>query len=98
SVAKGERREWVEGRRNFDPAGLSPGGTTESFLCTDGEDAKAALYLFGVNEDGKRVRNPYRGALLWRLQVRRGPITWKGKKVSATAVIAVEFSDKDYAG
>jgi hypothetical protein len=44
---------------------------------------------------GQKVRQPYKGPLLWRVRVRRGLIDWKGRLVSATAVIGVEFTDRD---
>jgi hypothetical protein len=81
-------REWVKGRKNTDRVGLQPGEETESFVCTDGDDARAAEYLFG--------RRPYKGELLWRVHVRRGAIEHKGKRVSATAVVGVMFTDRDY--
>lgn len=35
------------------------------------------------------------GPYLWRVQVRRGPVTFRGKPVSATAVVGVEFTAAD---
>lgn len=95
NVGKRESREWVEGRKNVDPIGLLPGEETEGLVCTDGEDGKMALYLFGENEEGEKGK-PYSGELLWRVHLRRGPYQHKGRTVSATAVVGVVFSDKDY--
>jgi hypothetical protein len=92
------RREWIAGRKNIDRAGLQPGEEEETFTCTDGSDPKIARFLFGVDTHNRRVQTPYRGPLLWRVQLRRGLIDWRGKRVPATAVIGVEFTDKDYAG
>jgi hypothetical protein len=90
-----DRREWVQGRKPSDPEGLRPGQEGDSFVCTDGQDPRMNLLLNGQNEAGDRVREPYRGPLLWRVQVRRGPVPWRGKLVSATAVIGVDFSAAD---
>ncbi len=92
------RREWIAGRKNIDRAGLQPGEEEKSFTCTDGSDAKIARFLFGVDANNRRVGAPYHGPLLWRVHLRRGLIDWRGKRVPATAVIGVEFTDKDYAG
>jgi hypothetical protein len=89
-------REWVEGRPNVDPDGLRPGEEKETFVCTDGQDARAALHLFGTDADGKQVKGPYRGALLWRVQLRRGLIAYKNRRLPAAAVVGVEFTEKDY--
>ncbi len=94
-----ERREWVvlPGRTNIDRHGLAPGESTEACVCTDGTNPAVAAYLFGIDEAGKRVRNPWSGKLLWRVQVRRGQIEYNGKHRPAVAVIGVEFASKDYA-
>jgi hypothetical protein len=94
-----ERREWVvlPGRKNIDRQGLAPGESTEACVCTDGTDPAVAAYLFGIDEAGKRGRNPYSGKLLWRVQVRRGQIDYNGMRRPAVAVIGVEFTSKDYA-
>jgi hypothetical protein len=98
---KGDLREYVDlpGRKNSDPVGLGPGETTEACICTDGGrpgDAPPAVasYLFGA---GKGGRATYSGDLTWRVQVRRGLIEYKGKRMPADSVIGVEFSSKDYA-
>jgi hypothetical protein len=93
------RREWVEGRKDTDPEGLGPGKEMTSFVCTDGgkeSPSACARLLFGLNEEGKQVKAPYQGPLLWRVHVRRGLVSWRGKQVPATAVIGVRFSSTAY--
>jgi hypothetical protein len=92
--AENKRREWVEGREAFDAELLEPNEEKEFFVCTDGQDARAEQVLFGEKE-GRRVREPYHGRFLWRIRVRRGLVRVKDKDYSATAVVGVEFSDKD---
>jgi hypothetical protein len=94
---KSKRREWVDGRKNIDRVGVLPGEEKEGFVCTDGSDGKVARFLFGNEASGRSVGN-YRGPLLWRVHLRRGKIIRNGKPYSATAVIGVQFTDKDYAG
>jgi hypothetical protein len=95
---KNSKRQWLEGRKNVDRTGLLPGGDpVESFICTDGTSAETADYLFGRQINGRRVGG-YHGPLLWRVHLRRGKIIRNGRPYSATAVIGVEFTDKDYAG
>jgi hypothetical protein len=84
------RRQWVEGRKDFDPDGLAPGAEQESFVCTDGDDPHAVRVLFGEGRGGA-----YRGPLLWRVQVRRGLFDYRGRRVPADAVIGVAFDPKD---
>jgi hypothetical protein len=93
-----ERREWLDlpGRKNVDRKGLAPGESMEACICTDGADPAVVAHLFGINQDGKRVSNAWSGKLLWRVQVRRGRIEYKGKNRSAAAVIGVEFTPRDY--
>jgi hypothetical protein len=80
-----ERREWValKGRSN-DARYLEPGETMTGEVCTDGADANLETLLAR-----------YKGDLLWRVEVRRGAIPWKGKDRSASAVIGVDFSTGD---
>jgi hypothetical protein len=94
--SKKEKLQWIEGRKLTDPAGLKPGETVESFVCTDGDDARTAAVLFG-ERNGARV-TPYPGPFLWRVQVRRGLINWKGRDRSATTVIGVEFDRSAFEG
>jgi hypothetical protein len=94
-------REWLAGRKDFDPEGLAPGKEMQSLVCTDGgkeSPSPCARWLFGLNEEGKKVRPPYQGRLLWRVHVRRGLVNWRGKPVPATAVIGVRFTSAAYAG
>jgi hypothetical protein len=81
--SKDQRREWVEDRRPG-TGELKPGEELETFVCTDGQDA-------GVLHAVTR----YHGSMLWRVQLRRGLVNWRDREVSATAVIGVEFSDRD---
>jgi phage FluMu protein Com len=92
---KGTRREWIEGRKNIDREGLAPGATLETFVCTDGWSPDVQRVLFGLDEEGNRKQTPYSGSLLWRVQLRRGLITYKGRMLPATSVIGVEFSSAD---
>jgi hypothetical protein len=87
-------REWVERRKAFEPELLQPGQEKEFFVCTDGEDPKTVLALFGTSK-GEKVREPYRGPFLWRVRVRRGLVHIKDKDYSATAVVGVKFTEKD---
>jgi hypothetical protein len=87
------RREWVEGRKDFDPDGLAPGAEQESFVCTDGSDPHALRVLFGAGR-----RGPYKGPLLWRVQLRRGLYDYRGRRVPAAAVVGVAFDSRDVAG
>jgi hypothetical protein len=97
---KNEKPQWVEGRKLSDPDGLKPGEQRDDFVCTDGDDARAAAVLFGGRNGGRET--PYAGPFLWRVQVRRGLVNWKGRERSATTVIGVEFDrsafDKRQAG
>jgi hypothetical protein len=92
------KREWVEGRKDFDPDGLGPGEERESFVCTDGSDPQAVRALFGEDLEGQRRQGPYKGPMLWRVQVRRGLYEYGGRRLPATAVIGVAFDSKDVAG
>ena len=62
---KDKKRQWVEGRKAVDADLLQPGEEKEFFVCTDGQDPKAVLILFGEKKD-ERVREPYHGSFLWR--------------------------------
>jgi len=82
-------REWVQGRGDQVDF-LQPGEEKQMFVCTDGDDAKAAAILFG-----DRAGQEYHGPFLWRVRVRRGLVRIQGKDYSATAVIGVRFTDAD---
>ena len=87
---------------------LSPiyGGYLRYQKAFDGKEEAAETYAIGPGERSFMVlqtRETYRNAhvakivksdetYLWRVQVRRGYVKNKGKDVSATAVIGVEFS------
>jgi hypothetical protein len=91
----GRRRDtpqWVEGRQPADPDGLAPGATADGFVCTDGNDTAAVRLLFGEHAAGRRVADPSPGPFLWRVQLRRGLVAWRGRERSATTVIGVEFA------
>jgi hypothetical protein len=92
---KKHKREWVEGRKAVEAERLDPGQKKEYFVCTDGGDPRAARTLFGLDKDGDRAGEPYHGPLLWRVRLRRGLATVRGKDFSTTAVVGVEFTDKD---
>lgn len=96
SAGRRRVRQWLDGREDIDTAGLAPGQTAETILATDGWNEQAAAYLFGTDAEGQRVGTPYRGKLLWRVQLRRGLVPWRGREVPATAVIGVEFDDGAY--
>lgn len=85
-------REWVEGRSDRAEL-LQPGEEKQMFVCTDGDDSKAAAVLFG-EQSGQE----YRGPFLWRVRVRRGLVRFQDKDYSRTAVIGVRFTDSDIHG
>lgn len=62
---------------------LRPGETMTTFVCTDPDDPVAQFLA------------DYRGPLLYRVRLRRGLVPLRGKEVSATAIIGVEFSGGD---
>lgn len=82
-------REWVKGRRDQADL-LQPGEEKQMFVCTDGNDDKAAVVLFG-EPSGER----YHGRFVWRVRVRRGLVRFQDKEYSATAVVGVRFTDAD---
>jgi hypothetical protein len=77
----GAEHEAVEGD-NLDKR-LRPGDSGEYFVCTN-----------GYTDDARKLAK-FTGPLLWRVQVRRGLVRYQDKDLSATAVIGVEFTDKD---
>ena len=82
-------REWVKGRHERADF-LQPGEEKQLFVCTDGDDAKAAALLFGEQQGEE-----YHGSLLWRVRVRRGLVRFQDKDYSTTAVVGVHFTDAD---
>jgi hypothetical protein len=87
-------RQWVVGRKGFEPDLLQPGEEKEFFVCTDGDDAEGVRVLFRENKD-ERGGLAYHGPFLWRIRVRRGLVQIKDKQYSATAVVGVRFTDMD---
>jgi hypothetical protein len=71
---------------------LKPGDPPLStFVCVD-PDTQDPTYLATHPEEDILH---YKGPLLYRVQVRRGLVNFKGKDVPCTAVIGVEFTDRD---
>jgi hypothetical protein len=87
--------EWIEGRKVTSRDRLDPGAEKETFVCTDGNDERILLLLDGVDARGKKVRPPYSGPMLWRIQVRRGLVTVRDKEFPACAIIGVTFTTED---
>jgi hypothetical protein len=85
-AGEGEERKFVYGGvwRPARAGPLSPGKDMSATLTTDVRDAAAVRELL-----------QFGGPLLWRVQVRRGLVEYKGKEVSATAVVGVEFQAAD---
>jgi hypothetical protein len=73
--------EVIEGA-NYDKS-LEPGESDDYLVCSN-------CYEPETQKLGK-----YTGSLLWRVQLRRGLVRFRDKDLSATAVIGVEFTDKD---
>ena len=63
---------------------LKPGEEMETFICTDPEDKR-------LEEALRR----HKGALLWRVQLRRGSVVHGDRRIPCTAVIGVEFESSD---
>ena len=81
SKTSSQLRETVQGC-NLDKV-LEPGEETIAFLSTDGEDpATAELFK-------------HQGPMLWRVQVRRGLVQVGSREIPSSAVLGVEFSNKD---
>jgi hypothetical protein len=78
----GVKREYEEAQARDDQP-LKPGETREYVVFTN-EDA-------GIAQVVKRATEP----LLWRVQVRRGMIEFRGKEVPVTAIIGIEFKPSD---
>jgi hypothetical protein len=62
---------------------LNPGEKVDTFICTDYKD----------NVSRALTGNP--GPFLWRVQLRQGLVTVGDRDIPATAVIGVEFTDKE---
>jgi hypothetical protein len=65
---------------------LGPGQSTEVFVCTDGDDPRAAALAART------------GDFLWRVHLRRGLVPVAGREVPAAAVIGVAFTGRDVGG
>jgi hypothetical protein len=73
-------RETIEGEQYRE---LKPGEIMATVICSDPEDHLGDFLEI------------YHGALLWRVQLRRGLVSVRGREVSATAVIGVRFTDRE---
>jgi hypothetical protein len=93
---KKPRFDPVTGRPTWDPdsavrgqeAGfktLDPNAEITTFITTNTDDSPVRALKGPQNSQG------YQGPMVWRLELRRGLVPSKGKEVSATAQIAVEF-------
>jgi hypothetical protein len=76
-------RSWVVGRQN-EPELLRPGGVLETFVSTDGRDARVARALADLS-----------GPAVYRVHLRIGLVENKGREVPATAIIGIEIDPKD---
>jgi hypothetical protein len=65
---------------------LGPGESAEAFVCTDGDDPRAAELA------------RYRGEFLWRVHLRRGLVPVAGREVPAAAVVGVAFTGREVGG
>ena len=81
----GKNREYVVGT-DYDTQ-LKPGEEMTTFVCTDPEDREIDQQL--AKHKGEK--------LLWRVQVRRGSMMFKGHRKPVCAVFGVEFTDADIA-
>ncbi|MFM7148629.1 MAG: hypothetical protein ACKO23_02185, partial [Gemmataceae bacterium] len=78
-----------------DLSGLKPGETMETYIATDGWILATSAFLFGLDSQGKPAKPPYDGAFTWRVHLRRGLVSHRGREVPATTVIGVEFRSSD---
>jgi hypothetical protein len=77
--------EWQTTRKGEPFSGrLGPGEQMEGDLTTDPRDARRVRTF-------KEATAPF----LWRIQVRRGFVHYRGQDISATAVVGIEFHFKD---
>jgi hypothetical protein len=71
---------------------LKPGDPPLStFVCVDPDTQDPAYLATHPEEDILH----YKGPLMYRVQIRRGLVNYKGKDVPCTAVIGVTFTDED---
>ncbi|MBI1913599.1 MAG: hypothetical protein HYS12_02410 [Planctomycetes bacterium] len=75
--------EFVKGQEAYERP-LKPGQEVKTFVCTDPENKELAQTL-AAQPGGKRE---------WRVQLRRGVVEVKGRRIPASCVIGVEFFDK----
>lgn len=74
-----QHNERIDGQE-FGKRPLSPGAAVTTVYATPASD-KVNRRLTG-----------YQGEFLWRIQVRRGSVEYKGKQYSTTGVVGIEFS------
>jgi hypothetical protein len=77
------KREYEE-KQEQDATALKPGETRDYIVFTVGDDANLARTVRATKEP-----------LLWRVQLRRGLIEFRGKDLPVTAIIGVEFKATD---
>jgi hypothetical protein len=71
---------------------LKPGDPPlHTFVCVDPDTQDPAYLATHPEDDILR----YKGPLMYRVQFRRGLVNYKGKEVPCTAVIGVDFTDRD---
>ncbi len=80
---KDEAHYYVQGQENFDEV-LKPGETRRLVICTDPEDGAV---LRAVSDTADK--------LVWRVELRRGLVSYKNKEIPVCAVVAVPFSTRD---
>jgi len=77
--------EYVVGQEAYERQ-LQPGEDLTTFVCTDPNDTKLAKAL----EPGPGKKN-----IEWRIHLRRGAVTIKGRRIPAACVIGVEFAENE---
>jgi len=75
--------EYVQGQDAYLRA-LKPGQEVKTFICTDPQNADLAMMLAKPGSERRE----------WRVQLRRGLVEVKGRRIPASCVIGVEFFDK----
>ena len=76
-------RAYVEGQENDDKP-LAPGEERVTVTCSDPTKPEIVTAAQGFN-----------GTMVWRVQVRRGVVSFHGEEVPVTAVVGVEFTAAD---
>jgi hypothetical protein len=87
-----ERRQSIDGRHEFTDTDLQPNESVETFVCTDGGWGSEAR---GCGDRIESALANFKGPILYRVHVRRGFVPWRGKDMSASTVIGVEFTGQD---